>query len=207
MVSLRKESLEERKKVILKVFLLLSSLGIFKNVIDVILEVQVLTTEIGPSNPMHDAPTHFEPKEVGYNINVCKDAIEDANEDLNEDQFVSEDVKNNESEVINANIAYEIFVVRKLPRKRNKIAYIILENNIEELVTHTLDVINEDENINKGVINVKMYIEGKKLPENTLSNPFDIVYFHFEESIAKCNFVYHRRMTLEKEPYVKHKIQ
>lgn len=43
-----------------------------KNMIDVIWNVEVLTTEIGPDNSMLNATTHFEPKEVDNNINVCK---------------------------------------------------------------------------------------------------------------------------------------
>lgn len=45
----------------------------------------------------------------------------------------------------------------------------------------------------KSVINVKMYVEGKKLPKNSPPVPF-----HFEESKIKWNFDYKKRMTLDK---------
>lgn len=53
------------------------------NVIDVIMSVKVLTIEIGSDNPLHYAPTHFEPTWVGYNINVCKDTTEGISKDVN----------------------------------------------------------------------------------------------------------------------------
>lgn len=171
------------------------------------IDVEVLTTEVSPDNPMHDAFAHFEPKEVVYNINVYKNVIKDVNkdvnEDLNEDEFVSEDVNNDDIKVINDDMVDEIFVVRKIPKKRKKTTPIIEDHDVKELVTYILDVIDDDEKINyhivKYVINVKTYIEGKNLPKNTPFVPFDNVSFHSKYCIAKWNFVYYRRMTLEKE--------
>ncbi|KAI5427666.1 hypothetical protein KIW84_032903 [Lathyrus oleraceus] len=103
-----------------------------KNVIDVIVNVVVLTVEIDPDNPMHDSFTHFKHKEVGCNINVYNDATKDGNEDTSED-------------------------------------------------------LNEDGK--------------KKLPKSTPHVPFENVSFNYEESIVKWNFVYHMRITLDKELY------
>lgn len=46
-----------------------------------------------------------------------------------------------------------------------------------------------------------MSIEGKKLPKSTPHVPFENVSFNYEESIVKWNFVYHMRITLDKELY------
>lgn len=58
-----------------------------------------------------------------------------------------------------------------------------MNHDVEELVTHNLYAFDDDEkkkeHVVKRVINVKMYIKGKKLPVNTLSNPFDNVFFSF----------------------------
>lgn len=95
-----------------------------ENVIDVTMNVKVPTTKIGIYIPMHDSPTHSDPKDVGENgnENVCKDVIEDVNdnvsedvkddfnEDLNQDEFVCDDVKNDD-------IYDEDPIVRKSPTK------------------------------------------------------------------------------------------
>lgn len=48
---------------------------------------------------MQNVHTYLEPKEVSYNISVCKyvtvDVSEYMNEDVNEDELVSENVNNN----------------------------------------------------------------------------------------------------------------
>lgn len=67
----------------------------FKNLIHVIMNVKVLTSEIFLDKPMHNVTTHFEPKGIGYNINVFKDLIEDVSEDCNDD--VKQDVSCNMS--------------------------------------------------------------------------------------------------------------
>lgn len=182
-----------------------------RNVIDVILNVEVPNTETGHDNLMLEVVIHFESKWVGYNINVCKHVNkydnEDVNEDLNEDGFVSEYVDNNDNEVINDDIADGISVVRKFPSKRKKIVPSIAEHDVEELVTHILDVVYDNKKVTKHVVKrviiVKMSIEGKKLLKNTPCVPFENVSFHHKESISKWNFVYIRRTNLERKPYVK----
>lgn len=54
-----------------------------KNVIHIILNVEVLTSKIGHGNPMHKVYTQFEPKDIGYNVNFFKYVSEDDNEDVN----------------------------------------------------------------------------------------------------------------------------
>lgn len=91
-----------------------------KNVIDVIVNVMVLTTEIDHDNPMHDSFTHFKHKEVVCNINVYNDATkdgnEDASEDLNEHGFVI-NINNNDSDDVYDDIADGIYDVRKFTKK------------------------------------------------------------------------------------------
>lgn len=99
-----------------------------ENVIDVTMNFKVPITKIGIYIPMHDSPTHSDPKDVGENgnENVCKDVTEDVNEDVNDN--VSEDVKDdfnedlNQDEVVcddvkNDNIDDEDPIVRKSPTK------------------------------------------------------------------------------------------
>lgn len=53
--------------------------------INVILNVEVLTSEIAPNNLVHNFLIHFEPKDIDYNINVFKYVIKDVSEDGNDD--------------------------------------------------------------------------------------------------------------------------
>lgn len=76
--------------------------------------------------------THFEPKEVGENVNkdVCKYVIEDASENVNDnvskdfEEEVSEDVNeyvnNDDNEVVNNDISEEVLVVRKSPHTKKQ---------------------------------------------------------------------------------------
>lgn len=45
--------------------------------IHVILNVKVLTSKTSPNKPMHNVPTYFEPKDIGYKNNAFKDVNED----------------------------------------------------------------------------------------------------------------------------------
>ncbi|CAI8603934.1 unnamed protein product [Vicia faba] len=64
-----------------------------KNIIYVILNVEVLTSETSPDNLMHNILTHIEHTESGYNINVFQDITEDFSEEGNE--YVNQDVSDN----------------------------------------------------------------------------------------------------------------
>lgn len=44
-----------------------------------------------------------------------------------------------------------------------------------------------------------MVIDGNNLPKNIHVVPLGNVYFHFEKSVAKCKFVFHHRIELERE--------
>lgn len=136
-----------------------------KNVINFILNVEVVTSENGPDNPMHIVPTHFEPKELGYNINVCKDVTEDVNENVNEDELISGYV--NENKVISDEFADEIYAIRTFPIKGKKSTPNIVDHDVEELIRHILHDIHDNVKVNEhgvnGVINFIMSIEGKKL--------------------------------------------
>ncbi|KAL5065581.1 hypothetical protein RYX36_027318 [Vicia faba] len=95
-----------------------------ENVNGVVLNVEVVTTEFGPDNPMHDIPINFDPKYVGENgnENVCKEASEYVNDNvnkyLNKDEFVSVDVHNDDNEVSNDDINDEVIVVRKSTQEK-----------------------------------------------------------------------------------------
>ncbi|KAI5412655.1 hypothetical protein KIW84_057341 [Lathyrus oleraceus] len=88
---------------------------------------------------------------------------------MKKNEFINEDV--NKSEVINDDIADEIFIIEKFPRKGNKTTPSSAEHDVEELVTHILHDI---------VDNVKI-------------NDHDV-----KESTIKWNFVYNRIMALDK---------
>ncbi|CAI8601416.1 unnamed protein product [Vicia faba] len=113
----------------------------------------------------------------------------------NKDEFVSEDV--NDIGVIDDYFADEIFTIKKFPIKGKKSAPSSAERDVEEPVTYILHDIADNEKINEHVVNhvkrFKMSIEKNNIPKNT---PY--VPFHFQESTVKGNFVYSRRVTLDK---------
>ncbi|CAI8600226.1 unnamed protein product [Vicia faba] len=125
-----------------------------ENVINVTQNVELPSTETSHENPMHDAPTHSEPKEVGENVNedVNDNVNKDVTGDLNEDEFVREDVSNDDNQVMDDDIVDEVLVVRKTKKVCEKevlLSYLVGTNNkINKTIADKKKVVVDKKNKN-----------------------------------------------------------
>ncbi|KAL5071996.1 hypothetical protein RYX36_022883, partial [Vicia faba] len=78
------------------------------------------------------------------------DINKNINEDVNEGEFVTEDV--NDCEIISDEFANEISVVRKFPRKGNKVVPSITEHALVEISMHIFHDIDDNVKINEHVV-------------------------------------------------------
>lgn len=106
----------------------------------------------------------------------------------------------------NKNVDKENNKSNKNKSVRKSIGPSITKNNVEKHDSNYLNDIRDDEDNDEQIINcvkiVKMYIIRDNISKNVPSILLDNVSFNFKENVVKWKFVYHRRLTPEREPSI-----